>query len=202
METLGTLILVVVGLFLIGRKALLKTNRSIQKIEKAVSSLSNEQKDKQNRSEVFDRKTASKPKSNTRLRGSAYVTDGDTITIKKTQIRLFGIDAPELNHPFGQKSKWALVGLVKGKQVAAEILSVDDYGRTVAQCYLDDGSDLSAEMVKIGMAIDWKKFSGGIYRRFETEDARKKLWLADARQKGRMDLWEKFEKSSGQTKKP
>ena len=36
------------------------------------------------------------------LTGAAYVTDGDTIKIKNTQIRLFGIDAPELNHPYGR----------------------------------------------------------------------------------------------------
>ncbi|MGR3636728.1 MAG: hypothetical protein ACU0BK_12510 [Shimia sp.] len=43
------------------------------------------------------------------------------------------------------------------------------------------------------MAIDWPKFSGGIYTHLETPDARKKLWLADARQKGRMHVWKKYE---------
>ena len=127
------------------------------------------------------------------LTGTAYVVDGDTVTIRKTQIRLFGIDAPELNHPYGQKAKWALVALCKGKTIRAEITEQDPHGRTVAKCYLPDGRDLSAEMVKQGLAIDWPKFSGGKYRALETSDARKKLWLADARQKGRMHVWEKFE---------
>jgi micrococcal nuclease len=70
---------------------------------------------------------------------------------------------------------------------------MDDHGRTVAKCTLPDGRDLSAEMVKLGFAIDWAKFSGGQYRGLEAPDARKKLWLADARQKGRMDVWERFE---------
>lgn len=53
---------------------------------------------------------------------------------------------------------------------------------------------LKAElMVKQGLAIDWPKFSGGAYRYLEVPDARKKMWLADARQKGRMHVWEKFE---------
>ena len=69
----------------------------------------------------------------------------------------------------------------------------DAHGRTVARCYLPDGRGLSAEMVKLGLAIDWPKFSGGQYRSLETPDARKKLWLADVRQKGRMQVWEKFE---------
>lgn len=126
------------------------------------------------------------------LKGRARVIDGDTIVISKTQIRLFGIDAPEIDHPYGQKSKWTLVSLVKGKDVTAEVTATDDYGRTVAKCYLPDKCDLSAEMVKLGMAIDWPKFSDGVYRKFETSDARKKLWLADARQKGRMHVWKNF----------
>ena len=135
---------------------------------------------------------AAEPKLYT-VSGRAYVIDGDTIRVQKTQIRLFGIDAPELNHPYGVKAKWAMVNLCKGQVITAEITAVDEYGRTVAKCTLPDGRDLSAEMVKQGMAIDWSKYSGGIYRSMETPDARKKLWLADARQKGRMHVWEKFE---------
>lgn len=131
------------------------------------------------------------------LTGAAYVTDGDTIKIKKTQVRLFGIDAPEMNHPYGKKAKWALHKLCKDQIIRAEITDVDDHGRTVAHCYLPDGRDLSAEMVKQGLAIDWPKFSGGKYRDLETSDARKKLFLADARQKGRMHIWEKFEAKQG-----
>jgi micrococcal nuclease len=51
---------------------------------------------------------------------------------------------------------------------------------------LPDGRDLSAEMVKAGHAIDWRKFSGGKYRQLEPDGIRKKLWRCDARQKGRM----------------
>jgi endonuclease YncB( thermonuclease family) len=47
-----------------------------------------------------------------------------------------------------------------------------------------DGRDFSAEMVKAGFAIDWPKFSGGRYRHLESLDARKRMWRADARQKG------------------
>ena len=60
------------------------------------------------------------------------------------------------------------------------------YDRSAATCYLPDGRDLSAEMVKAGMAIDWAKYSGGKYRALEVEGIRKKLWRCDARQRGRM----------------
>lgn len=133
-----------------------------------------------------------KPKT---LKGRAYIVDGDTLTLKKTQIRLFGIDAPELDHPYGNKAKWALHKLCKGHQITATITEVDHYGRTVAVCYLPDGRDISAEMVKLGLALDWPKFSKGAYAHLETVDARKKLFLADARMKGHMHVWRKFEAS-------
>lgn len=125
--------------------------------------------------------------------GPAWITDGDTIKIRNTQIRLFGIDAPELNHPYGKKAKWALHNLCKGQIVRAELSDIDQYGRTVGRCYLPDGRDLSAEMVRLGLALDWPKFSGGKYQDLETSDARTRLFLADARQKGRMHLWQQFE---------
>lgn len=146
---------------------------------------------------VFDNETARHLEQKRVLSGAAYITDGDTIKIRNTQIRLFGIDAPEMNHPYGKKAKWALHNLCKGQVVHAEITEEDDYGRTVAHCCLEDGRDLSAEMVKLGLAIDWPKYSGGKYRHMETPDARKKLFLADARQKGRMHVWAAFESRQG-----
>ncbi len=148
---------------------------------------------RQNTPAPFDAESATPLPSEPVIRGRAYVVDGDTVVICKKQIRLFGVDAPEINHPYGKKAKWALVSLCKGQTVRAEITDVDAYGRTVAKCYLSDGRDLSAEMVKLGLAIDWPKFSGGKYQSIETPDARKKLWLADARQKGRVHVWEKYD---------
>jgi len=103
-----------------------------------------------------------------------------------------------MNHPYGRKAKSALIALCKGQRITAELTAEDVHGRTVARCYLPDGRDLSAELVKLGLALDWPKFSGGAYRALEPPDARKKLWLADARQKGRMHVWERFEASAGE----
>lgn len=141
----------------------------------------------------FDAETSHHQKHPRAVSGPAWIVDGDTIRIRKTQIRLYGIDAPELDHPYGKNAKWALHKLCKGHSVRAEITDIDDYGRTVARCYLSDGRDLSAEMVRMGLAIDWPKYSGGIYKKLETCDARSKLFLADARQKGRMHVWRQFE---------
>jgi hypothetical protein len=49
-------------------------------------------------------------------------------------------------------------------------------------------------MVKQGLAIDWKKYSGGEYRSIEQPGVRKKkLRLADQRQKGNMKAWRDYE---------
>lgn len=72
-------------------------------------------------------------------------------------------------------------------------MATDAHGRTVAFCTLEDGRDLSAEMVSLGLAIDWPKYSDGDYSDLEVSGVRKKLWLADARQKGRMHVWKTFD---------
>jgi micrococcal nuclease len=120
------------------------------------------------------------------VRGTCWVIDGDTIVIDTRHIRLAGIDAPELDHPWGQKAKWAMVALCKGQVVTARLKPELSYDRLVAECFLPDGRDLAAELVKAGLALDWPKFSGGKYRSLEPEDARKKLWRANLRQSGVM----------------
>ena len=120
------------------------------------------------------------------LQGRCWVIDGDTIVIDNVRLRLAGIDAPELDHPWGKQSKWALVQLCKGQTITARIKPEMSYDRLVAECFLPDGRDLAAELVRVGLALDWAKFSGGKYRHLEPMDARKKLWRADARQKGRL----------------
>lgn len=120
------------------------------------------------------------------LSGKCWVIDGDTIDIGGRRIRLAGIDAPELDHPYGKAARSTLIRLSKGQVIRAEFDGQASYERTMATCYLPDGRDLSAEMVKAGMAIDWPKYSGGRYRLFEVDGIRRKLWRCDARQRGRM----------------
>ncbi|GAA4220306.1 endonuclease YncB(thermonuclease family) [Sagittula marina] len=127
------------------------------------------------------------------LTGKAWVVDGDTIDVAGVRLRLFGIDAPEMDHPYGIRAKRSMQGFCKGRIITAEVVDEDAHGRTVAKCFLPDGRDLSAELVKKGLALDWPKYSAGVYADLETEDARKKLWLAAARQKGHMHVWRRFE---------
>ncbi|SLN74305.1 Succinoglycan biosynthesis protein ExoI [Roseovarius albus] len=196
MEIAIILILALVGvLIFVNRHSQSGGNRTLpnQKVSDGKPSLTTSLAPRKEQSPRFDADNAIPAPIATVLKGSAYVVDGDTIVIQKTQVRLFGVDAPEINHPYGKKAKWALVSLCKGHAVKAEITAKDNHGRTVAKCYLEDGRDLSAEMVKLGLAIDWQKYSGGVYRALELPGARKKLWLADARQKGRMKVWEQYD---------
>lgn len=124
------------------------------------------------------------------LKGKCHVIDGDTIVISGTKIRIAGIDAPELDHPWGQKSKYGLISMCKGKVVTAHIKEGQSYDRIVAKCYLPDGTDLAAELVRQGLALDWPKFSGGEYAALEPPGIRKKLWRASAKQQGKLKISE------------
>lgn len=182
--------LVMVVLLILGIVALVM---ALQKGDEGLTEARRPEQPRRPTRNVFDASSTKKEDPPLSLSGRAYVVDGDTIKIKKCQIRLFGIDAPELNHPYGKKAKSALISLCMGQDVKAVVTEMDAYGRTVAKCFLADGRDLSAEMVKLGLAIDWPKFSGGFYRDMELPDVRRKLWLTDARQKGRMHILEQFE---------
>lgn len=116
------------------------------------------------------------------LEGKCYVIDGDTIVIDHVHIRLAGIDAPELDQPYGQKSKWALHALCKGQVVTARIAGELSHDRVVATCHLPDGRDLAAELVRQGLALDWACYSQGRYRQCEPPDARKRMWKTALRQ--------------------
>ena len=118
-----------------------------------------------------------------RIAGTAWVIDGDTIAIDGVHIRIAGIDAPELDQPFGQKSKWALVRLCRGRRVTAKIRPELSYDRVVAECRLEDGTDLAEALVRQGLALDWPYFSKGCYARFEPDGVRRKLWKTAMRQR-------------------
>lgn len=109
------------------------------------------------------------------LKGKAWVIDGDTIVVSKVKVRLAGIDAPELNQPWGQKSKWEMVNLCKERIVRVELTGETSYDRLVGTCYLPDGRDIGAEIVKAGLALDGGHFSKGKYEQLECPDMRRKL---------------------------
>ena len=118
------------------------------------------------------------------------VIDGDTVrllTADKWQIkiRLAEIDTPEKKQPYGSRSKQALSGLVFGKQVAADVVTIDRYGRTVARLYVDD-LDVNREMVRLGAAWVYRKYNKDkslLDVETEAREAKRGLWgLPEAEQ--------------------
>jgi endonuclease YncB( thermonuclease family) len=89
------------------------------------------------------------------------VHDGDTITLRneagQKKIRLTGIDAPELNQPYGVESRSALREAVIEKQVHVETSKTDKYGRVVGRVILD-GRDLNLKQVQSGMAWVYREY--------------------------------------------
>ena len=123
--------------------------------------------------------------------GGCWVIDGDTIHIGSNKIRLQGINAPELEEPYGKQAKWALHKLVKGQTITAHPNGEKSYDRIVAKCYLDDGRDLAAEMVKMELALDLPNYPDADYKHLETPASRKKLSWKPKKKKEESE-WKKF----------
>jgi endonuclease YncB( thermonuclease family)/methylphosphotriester-DNA--protein-cysteine methyltransferase len=90
------------------------------------------------------------------------VHDGDTVTVldqdnKKFNIRLHGIDAPELKQAFGAASQENLSRMVLGKRVTIHWSKIDKYRRTVGTIMLD-GRDVNIEQLKAGLAWHFKRY--------------------------------------------
>ena len=107
--------------------------------------------------------------------GGCWVIDGDTIHIRNHKIRFQGMNAPELDEPYGKQAKWALHKLVKGQTITAQPNGETSFGRKVAKCFLEDGTDLGAKMVEMGLALDLPEYPDADYRHLETPASRKKL---------------------------
>lgn len=96
-----------------------------------------------------------------------HVYDGDTVELKNTEgrfkLRLAGIDAPERNQAYGQKSRRALAKLCKSDKVVvtAQILGTDKYNRSLGnlQC---DHVDAGLHLVEQGLAWHYAKHSNNV----------------------------------------
>ena len=94
------------------------------------------------------------------------VVDGDTFWISSAseRIRVWGLDAPEVDMPGGSQATSALAALISGQQLTCRQRDIDRYGRIVGQCFLPDGRDITAAMIDSGTAQEFCRYSGNHYR--------------------------------------
>ena len=84
------------------------------------------------------------------------IADGDTVSIldkSNTQhkVRLYGIDTPERNQPYGKQAKDALARLIDKKTVGVVVVETDSYGRQVGTLYRE-GTNINVALVAGGHA--------------------------------------------------
>lgn len=105
--------------------------------------------------------------------------DGDTCKVqaddgKKFKVRLSSIDAPEADQPFGGKARDRLKQLVVDRPVTIKCSGIS-YDRKTCDIYAPE--DVSAILVREGLAWDYTEFSHGKYKTLEEEAKKKKLGL-------------------------
>jgi endonuclease YncB( thermonuclease family) len=121
------------------------------------------------------------------ISGRAHVIDGDSLKVAGTQVRMFGIDAPEWRqrcrgadgHPY-RCGRWAFRALAKrlrSAPVRCEPRARDRFARLVATCY-QGNEDLAHWLVAQGLALNWPRYSGSTYA--DAQDAARRaergLW--------------------------
>ena len=94
------------------------------------------------------------------------VTDGDTFHLSELNpaIRVWGLDAPERKQLGGSEATRAMRGLITGATLDCQVRDIDRYQRIVAQCFLPDGRDIAAEMIRMGVAMEYCRYSRGYYQ--------------------------------------
>lgn len=103
------------------------------------------------------------------------VRDGDSISARcgepdayeQLEVRLAGIDAPEMRQPFGRLAKQAMSELVYMKDVELDCIKVDSYGRSICKMMVapesaPDGPltlDAGLAMLTTGMAWWYRAYA-------------------------------------------
>ena len=114
------------------------------------------------------------------------VEDGDTLSVSRegavVEVRLDGIDAPEVGQPFGDEARKFVIMLVLGKTAMVIVRFAGRRGRAIAEVILPDGRSLNQEVVRAGYAWHFTRHStspGLVALEEEARDARRGLWTGE-----------------------
>lgn len=109
----------------------------------------------------------SAPAQSQTIAGRGEPIDGDSLIVGGTEVRLFGIDAPEgrqqcrrSGDPWacGEEARTRLSAFIDGRTIRCQAQDSDGYGRTVATCTAGT-LDLGGAMVEAGYAVALVEFS-------------------------------------------
>lgn len=126
--------------------------------------------------------------------GLPIVVDGDSLRFPGTEVRVHGIDAPELSQscaragqPYacGREAKDAMRALINGRPVTCVGVvqkngkEHDDWGRLLAKCRAGD-TDLNAAMVESGHALAFRRYSlDYVAQEDRAREAKRGLWAGE-----------------------
>jgi len=111
------------------------------------------------------------------------VRDGDSIVVRVggigIEVRLDGVDSPELVQAYGRRAKRFTADLAFGREVRLVVKGRDAYGRELAEVLLGDGRSLNRELVSAGYAWWFRRHSSDRdleERERQARAARRGLW--------------------------
>lgn len=123
--------------------------------------------------------------NNFTISGKAKIIDGDSIIIKKHEIRLFDIDAPEYNqtcqnqkqaeYNCGSKATAYLKKLIKGTEIKCHITGKDYYDRYLATCF-HHKKNINATMISSGWAVIYNNPSKYYSLMLEAKLEKRGMW--------------------------
>ena len=117
--------------------------------------------------------------------GFAQAKDGDSLMVGDTEVRLFGIDAPEFDQSCTKNGQeWScgtaaaeqLSRLVTGKHVVCVSVGVDAHKRVLGRC-MAGATDVNRTMVALGYAVAFRRYSSDYVSAEETAKVNKRgIW--------------------------
>ena len=99
------------------------------------------------------------------------VVDGDSLYLEglDTQVRLWGVDAPERDETGYSAAKKSLNRMAYGKLLRCEQQDIDKYKRIVARCFVVQSNantsslELNSEQLRLGVAQEYCRFTRNHY---------------------------------------
>ena len=98
------------------------------------------------------------------LEGKPVLIDGDSIVVAGKPIRLWGIDAPEMDTREGYLAKRYLRTVIDDGTVHCVDEGIRTTGEIMAKCFIGQ-VDLGEIMILSGHAREWHQYSQGFYSR-------------------------------------